>query len=481
VTPRSTGKTLISVAWPGLLTYALLYGFVVVTGGRFVAISRDYAMSSLDRNILEADYFGTLLNAHIQPPLLNAVFGLTDRLAPPWSLTAIYAVLGALMVAGVATTLRLSGVKPAVCRAAGVLTGLLPTTLLYSFFPNTTVPVSFFAVLTLLGLAAIRKTVAWGTLLSALGVLGLFWTRSSFTWLFVIVWLGLLAIFVFREPKRQSRVAAFVVLGVSVGLVVATQGHYVMRFGIPTLSSWAGENLVNALRSSGLPEEHRGELAGTDPCREQLLSLGPFQPAASYTECVAARSPLITGHPILDQEYNGDPTYTLNYNYGARLSLARIWSGLAWDVISSDPFTLWRVAWGSQGQTGSVAIFFSRGEDHYEVFDDIRARAPVVWNSLGALSALAPGLGWLILATVWIVAIVPNFRRTMALNRVFWAGSALLISHAAVSIVGEYGENNRFRAEFDGVLIILATLGLVGLAQVLRSRHRTNTVSQGRR
>ena len=59
------------------------------------------------------------------------------------------------------------------------------------------------------------------------------------------------------------------------------------------------------------------------------------------------------------------------------------------------------------------------------------------------------------------------------LPREFWFALVLLLLHAVPSIIGDYGENQRFRAELDPVLVVAMVLGLGALITVRRAPRST--------
>jgi hypothetical protein len=68
----------------------------------------------------------------------------------------------------------------------------------------------------------------------------------------------------------------------------------------------------------------------------------------------------------------------------------------------------------------------------------------------------------------WLSALVV---RTSPLRGMwaYWCGSGLLVFHAMVSTFLEYGENMRFRAELDPVLLMLATVSMFSIIAAVRS------------
>ncbi len=71
---------------PGLLIWLALYIAIIRNGGRFLYEERFSIMQSLDPNSLADQFWPSILALHIQPPLLNAMYGVTDGPEAPRNL-----------------------------------------------------------------------------------------------------------------------------------------------------------------------------------------------------------------------------------------------------------------------------------------------------------------------------------------------------------------------------------------------------------
>lgn len=452
-------------ALPGVIAFLALYVATLGSGGFFAYTGRICAQQTLDATVLDADYWGSLLNLHIQPPLMNAIYGITDQVTghSEGALQIVMLIAAVVMVLVVPLTVHLAGAPHWLASATGLLVGILPTTVLYSLWPGSTILVSCFGMLALFGLALTRRHMVAGVLVSAIGMFGLFFVRASFVWVLALAWLAILVWIAMREAKGRTRTLSIMAVAV-VGLgVLGTQAHYFTRFGLVTLSSFSGENMVNALRHGNLDPAETTRLVEQSTCYAQLLEVGPFQTAISYPDCLLLVDSPLLGHPVLDVEDKLDTTCSPNLNYGWRLSLAPVWTKLATQAIKDDPSSVWRIVAGHDGQPGSLAVFLSKGEDYYDVFAVHRAAMPQVWEPLSALSGVVPSLAWLFVIGSILGGVIGRLLGRRWPVREFWLGVVLLLMHAVPSLVGDFGENHRFRAEFDSVLVTVAVLGIWSL------------------
>lgn len=451
---------------PGLAVLVGVYLVAVLRGGRFLFEERFNIMQALDQPAVAADTWGSLLDLHAQPPLMNALYALTD--ATPERLGWVLLVAALATTAMVVDTVRVARGRAVGC-VAGLLYALLPATVLYALFPYSTTMTALFAMVTLWGVARIRTWPASGVAISAVGVLGLFLVRASFVWLLAIGWLVVLGVVLARArvPRLRAVLAGSALLVAAVGVGVV-QVHYSTAFGIPTLSSWSAENVSNALVKGGLTEEGRALLAAQDPCFAELLATGAWGPVEAYPSCVGPDDDYPRGAAVLDQPLKTPPASAVNFNAGARLALAEDWNAFVRSALADDPGALIRVALGTETSPGSLSIFLSRADVYYQTLDLQKAGTPWFWNLLGLWSAAFPFLAWTIVLAAAVRAAIQRASRAW-LPASFWFALALLVLHAVPSVFGDLGENNRFRAEFDPVLLTAAVIGLGALVRPRRT------------
>ncbi len=474
---RTSGRDAGRAAWqrtwpflPGAAIVLAVYAITVARGGRFLFEERFLVMQALDPRSLGNDPIPSLLSLHTQPPLMNALYALTDS-APErlgWIMLAAAVVTTLLVV----DTVRASGRGDRWAAAAGALYALLPATVLYALFPYSTTVTALFAIVTVWGVARIRTWHGVGVAISAAGMGGLFLTRASFTWWVALGWLIALAVLAIRQRghavARALAIGMLVVVGAG---VVAVQAHYWAAFRVPTLSSWSGENLSNALIEVGLSDEAKASLSSQDPCFAQLIAAGAWAPTDVYGPCLDPAEEVRAGTPALDLVERPAPSMGINYNAGARLRLSDDWARFARAAVVTEPTALVRVAVGNAELEGSLARFLGRSDVYFETLDIQKASTPWLWNLLALWSAAFPVLAWLVVVAAAVRGLVQRRSRAW-LPREFWFALALLLVHAVPSIIGDYGENQRFRAELDPVLVVAMVLGLGALVTVRRTSGR---------
>lgn len=463
------------IAWPflpGAVVVLLVYAVTVWRGGRFLFEERFLVMQALDPRSLGNDPIPSLLSLHTQPPLMNGLYALTDA-APErlgWIMLAAALVTTLLVV----DTVRVSGRGDRWAAVAGALYALLPATVLYALFPYSTTVTALFAIVTVWGVARIRSWHGVGAAISAAGMAGLFLTRASFTWWVAIGWLIVLAVLVRRGKGHAGARSLAIVTLVLVGAgVVAVQAHYWAAFRVPTLSSWSGENLSNALIEVGLSDEAKASLSSQDPCFAQLIAARAWGPTDLYGPCIDPAEEVKSGTPVLELAERPSPSLGINYNSGARLRLADDWARFARAAVVTEPAALVRVAVGTAELEGSLARFLGRSDVYFETLDIQKASTPWLWNLLALWSAAFPVLAWLVVVAAAVRGLIQPTSRTW-LPREFWFALALLLVHAVPSIIGDYGENQRFRAELDPVLVVAFVVGLGALVTVRRTTDRAS-------
>jgi hypothetical protein len=474
----TAGRDAVRAAWratwpflPGIAIVLAVYAITVSRGGRFLFEERFLVMQALDPRSLGNDPLPSLLSLHTQPPLMNGLYALTDS-APErlgWIMLAS-AVTTTLLVVD---TVRASGRGDSWATVAGALYALLPATVLYALFPYSTTVTALFAMVTVWGVARVRTWHGFGVAISAAGMGGLFLTRASFTWWVALGWLVGLTVLAVRQRGHAAARALAIGMLVLVGAgVVAVQAHYWAAFRVPTLSSWSGENLSNALIEVGLSDDAKAALSSQDPCFAQLIAAGAWAPTEVYGPCLDPADEVKAGTPALDLVERPAPSMGINYNAGSRLRLSDDWARFARAAVAAEPTALVRVAVGNAEFEGSLARFLGRSDVYFETLDIQKASTPWLWNLLALWSAAFPVLAWLVVSAAAVRGLVQRTSRAW-LPREFWFALVLLLMHAVPSVIGDYGENQRFRAELDPVLIVAMVLGLGALVTVRRTSSRS--------
>ena len=426
----------------------------------------DLLWQSLGSRILAADPLGSLRVLHIQPPLVNALFAVDLAITPSTHIFLLLVNLGAMVtsIALLVDSLVRIGVPLVVSGTTGVLLALLPGTVAYSLWVYNVTITGLLAIAAVWGVAFARSRPVPGITVSAGAALGLVLTRSTFAVPVLIAWVLALVWLAWRSHAR----AALLSLGVVLLLGVAMQAHYLSNFGLVTMSSWGGQNVLNAARTSGVlavTPAARDAIA-SDRCSEAALlafeenRLNLWDPGGllALPECEDVVIPEPRSTVAWDEQFKpGSQELNLNWRYG--LAASDVWEGIAVDVLRGDPLQLVRMAVAPPAgiQASGVARYLSRSEDYPWVMQAAEALPLAPVGSVYS-SVFAP-VAWFVVILGWIGAAASR-RWRQGTHPAFWFGSGLLIFHISASTLLEYAEAMRFRAEVDPVLMFV-TVGCV--------------------
>lgn len=447
------------VSFPGVAIFTILYLVAVFTGAKFQWYwAQDGGIHSAGVDYLLAQPIQSILWTHIQPPLLNMIyliaFQFGDYASPLTQLFYLLAVTST--VALIPITIRLTGVSRSMSMISGIIFAVLPATTLYSLWPYSTSLVSFFAVCSIFGVSLMGRSPRVGIFISFSAMFFLFLTRPTFNWVFVLAWVIALSIYGFKRRLVSVRFISITALGL-LALTFLVQGHYLISFGSPTLSTWASENLSRSIVFKGLTEEGRQTLSRRDPCFSDLINSGVWKPPSAYPNCLdetktVNNNVLVWDQPDLTKRKN-------NLNYGGRLPLSDRWAALDLAALRLDPLSVPRFVFGSDFASGTIWIYLSPPEDHpypQRNFSEL----PALWTPLRYVSLVLPVIAWFIIVLSVISLSIRKFRpSSLPALGTFFFGVSMLLAHGTLSILGDYGENMRFRGELDGVLIIVAASG----------------------
>ena len=460
---------LVRQALPGVIVALVLWliTFIRWDAPAFATAEMDALWQSAGIGHLTADPWGTLGVLHIQPPGMNALFAVDLWLTP----TSHAFILGVNLVALLGTvvlivdTLRRWGAARVVTTTGGIAYALLPSTVIYSQWVYSVSAIAFLSMAALWGLAVMKQRPNLGAIVSASSLVLAALIRPSYAVPFVLVWLIGLGVLLWRRHgmPRWSGALGLVAMG---ALLLGMQAHYLASFGLPTMSSWTGENLAKALQTSGslrVSEAARAEIAES-PCRSEMLAayeVGDLNrwdpdafrglPACSTLPMLESRGVAAWDSPLKAGTSEG------NFVYSDRLVASREWTQMMTTIVRHDPMQLVRMAITTDyGPSGSgLGLYLSPAED-YPFVKDIRDAHPLA-VPLGLWSLLFPALAW---SLVIFGAALALFGRNRGLRGsvVFWAGVFLVTYHLAVNVLFEYSENMRYRAEIDAVLLTTAAI-----------------------
>jgi hypothetical protein len=466
-------------ALAGIAVFLGMYAVIVwFQGAAFGYSIRFEAMHAIESHALAEDFWGSLLNAHANPPLINVLYGLTDRLgsSAPVAGQFLYAALTLATIWLLCDALQRSGITWKFAAGAGVLYALLPGTFLWQMWFFTTTPIAFFAMLTVWGvtLCVTSQRRMLGAVAATVGLLGLFLIRATFTWFLVLLAMGFIVV-VLRRGTQPSQVRAPVATVLVGGIIVLlVQGHYLLRFDQWTLSSWSGANITNGLVLKGLTVPQEEALAAENDCWQAHVTLGGFADPSLYTACPRQTFSGEDSLPrVLAASQRTAPDIGPNYYDINRWALSKAGTDFALTALSRHPEALLRLALGSNGVDGSLGLFLGPSEREPTgelAFGWITMDSSWPWELQGVWSRFFPPVAWLLIIASGVRWLVVRPRRTVPPQVLFAVG--MLVLHAVPSVLGEYGENQRFRSEMDAVLMFATTIALVSFVKV-RKRVRS--------
>ncbi|HZL18422.1 MAG TPA: hypothetical protein VFG23_11825 [Polyangia bacterium] len=436
----------------------------------------------LDPMLLRTRMAQSLLYLHGQPPLYNLLTGIALKLVPSRPdlvLTPIFAACG--LYSAICLYVIMIRLRLPVPMAAAIASAIVasPPFILYEswyFYPHLNVTWLLGAIA---WLAQSRGRPGREMAIAAAHFAGLSLTRSLFHPLFFgLVVLVILA--VAARGSRRSIVGCFLIPGL---LLVAWCAKNEILFGFFGTSSWASRNLSHTVetlvgRGRVQVEERRGQLtpaAGRDP----------FEDGDSNVVVFGLR-PHSTGIPVLDNVHKQSNSFhSVSYNHWTYPASAQFYARNAQHLILAYPATYLKQLFKT-----SLPIFFQPvdGNGFFQANRQfIPAQAQMADDLEGSTAArwiLAIGL--LLAATIGI-----NSRWTARAERVVFAVAFLTMAWVfAVGLVGELGENYRFRYNVLWLSWAIASVGYAGsirhvgwliddVRQALSERRRSLSPSIG--
>lgn len=466
-------------AVPGVGVFAVLWGvvFARIDFAALTAKTIDEQWQSLGSLFLRSDPIGSLKVLHIQPPGLNALYALDLAVTPDRHLIVglVLFMSGAGTILLLVDALRRSGLTESWAAGAGVLYALLPATVIYALWGYVVTGVAFLAMAAVWGVAVMRTRPQLGGTASAFAMLGLVLVRPSFVWVLLVVWCAALMAILMRTAK--PKVGGLSGIGAALLIGLLAQLHYFLAFGLPTMSSWSGENIAKALLVSHslVVSPDAREQIDADPCMSQMLAayeVGQLNrwddvafralPACSVLAPLADKGVSAWDEPMKDGERLG------NFNYSDRLVASRKWTEMMAIIVRQDPLQLGRMALTTEyGPTASGLGLYLSPPENYPFVTEIRDALPTA-TVMGVLSLVFAPVLLVSTLVAWATAIrFPN--SPLRRDRAYWFASGLLVFHVLGNVLLEYSENMRYQAEIDPVLLFV---GLVGLASILGSKNK---------
>lgn len=428
----------------------------------------------IDPELLKHDFFESVWNLHIQPPLTNVFLGVMLNLFPhDFSTTThlVFMLLGLAQAVTIYLLLWRLGVNRALSTTVAVLFSVLPLSLMYENYLFYE-----YAVMVLVTVAALslqifvsRPTFWRGFAFFAL-IGTLIYLRSMFQLAYLLILIAFFLLLI-KDHRRLILKSALVPL---LAVVLLYTKNAVM-FGFFGSTSWLGSSLAKVTVAE-LPTEKRLELVRQGKLH-RIETIGVFNQLHEYYRYI--KRPAKTGIEVLDTEYKTTGGGR-NMNNLAYVELSRLQFSDGLTSLREEPIHYIRY------RKASFQDYFTPSTD-YDFLSASNLRAIQEWDeivdtvlygqpkqgSTGVLIAF-----WYLLAFIYgLVVLVGVIRRRLAqpfdLAVLFIWFTALYVT--VVSIALEVGENQRDRIVSEPLVLVLLTLAGTSVVRKLRTRRSSMT------
>ena len=475
---RGTGEPAVAAA-----LWAAVYAAVSVTGERLSTTVLEVQWQLLPLDVLRAHPFRSVWHLHTQPPLWNLLVGCIDRWSPlslAVSMQLVLVASGCVLAACIAWILRALGLARTPVLVLTAIATLNGSVLFAALRPQYELPVAaMLAGLVVLAMRAPGARSGRVLVLASVVVTALVLTRSLYHPVVIPIVLGIVWWLHAGHVRRRD-----VIVAVAIPLVLV--GGWAVKnevlFDRPTLASWTGMNLLRSV-APALEEDDVDELR-----RSGAIDLpdGTFLPLADYRGVVPPCTPAhddpaltVESRPVVTTEDDLAPVEEItNFNHEcflpvydaarddavamarahpSRWLLARVWSLNNWFELPKPPTSSPLSTMISKLTT--VALL---GVAH----PGLPSSWPPFWVNHWTWTLTIP-----LASVVLLVAAVRRGRRRRApIDGGFVLAGFLLAWTFAAGIAFELGEQARFRAPTDP--LVLAFAGALALQWVHRRRQR---------
>lgn len=453
--------------WVLLVGPAVFMGVwaAALTSGLRLDFARDRMMQFVGVDELgSVTFLEAWRSIHIQPPGFNMLLKFSDSLGPDgsmfWMLILLGITLVALWMVGDIVWQLTSARGWVIC--AGLVAALAPGTLYYSLWVFYTQVVAFLLVLMAWGLVAglVRKSV--GAFITAcLGVVPLFLIRSTYVWVIAVAWIFVVVLLGRRSlGSERTNQSWFLSVAGIVGIlaVLSVQAVSWTTFGNVSQSSWGYENTAKALMTQ-MTEEDLAAAAQGDLCLAEVVEVGVFKPIEEYPDCALSARPedVTAGNTILDSTtwMNG---FT-NLNNIQRLALADQWRTFTFNALRDDPMSLARIPFPNfeTQERGTIARFLWPSSWYGLIDGNVSAggMASSVWILLFSWIPAVALIG--VVLGLWYVRF--RWRSGDPRRLAYRLVAACVVGISVMYLFLETGENERFRAEIDWLIIAVGVVG----------------------
>jgi hypothetical protein len=424
-------------------------------GLQFDASPVGYFAQLLEPDLLRDRLAPSLFHLHAQPPLYNLIAGIALKASshrPEVVLGPLYAAVG--LYAGLCLYALLCRLRVPVWLASALACAVVsaPAFVLYEhwfFYPHLNVA-------WLLGAAAwLAKSggrPCAAMVVAGLHLAGLALTRSLFHPLFFL--LAAIVVVALATPGTRARVA--VCLAVPGLLIALWCAKNQLLFGFFGTSSWASRNISKNVTSLLGPtlvetEVRRGALSPAG-------SLGPFAPGDRTAAAFGLRPPASGDPALLRSDKRSSPVNPINYNHWSYPATARSYTRDAYHLVSAYPVTFFR----GLAHKNVPAFLGPVDGDGFVAVN--RKAIPAFADAFDAFDTSSRTRWFLAVGVILSLLRLPSVSRAERLAIAF--GFVAMTWVTVIGVVGEYGENYRFRYK---VLWLAWALAVAGYAATLGS------------
>jgi hypothetical protein len=467
-----------------------------LTGGGFSTAMLNASYQLLDIRALRAHPIQSAVLLHIQPPLFNLFVGSVLRwsfLPRALSFQLIYLGCGITIVCALYLLLVGLGFRRAAAIAGVSVVAVSPLVMSYENTVTYEYPTAMLIVLS--ALAALRlaqhkqlRILVGLTILLTIVVL----TRA----LFHPIWLiAVLVTTVAISLPRRLWLKASLVLLIPALFVGGTFAKNQVLFGDATLSSWFGMNLGRGVLSP-MPRSDLMDLIRQHRVTQSAL-VPPLSPYAAYRPAYGTCHSSFSEPVLTDESTTSGRT---NFNAQCFLPVYADAQQNALTAALAYPGTYLRDRVGPFAQHFSLPPLNGQapGINHFgenpvlhglaAAYSSALLQVPLTVHLPGATFPLLGATVYpvsisivLLIATLLIIgrgivsAIAVILRRARTPANVTWIFLGLTVAYLTViSIATEYGENQRFRAMIDPLLLAIVVTELVAVGiRGVSSRRRT--------
>lgn len=406
----------------------------------FYGWSSEDLMQTISLEDLKSHPLISIMNDHIQPPLLDilraVIAGFFSHTSLPLLLhnvdsvifmlwTGIYGLMGALVF------IWLRDKLPSALAVGFAVAFLLhPATLLYVSIPDTTFLTTFLIFLAVYQLWRFTQNPEGPILPFTFTVVLLFFTRSIFQWpALVLFGVSLLLLGI---PKRNLIIYLITVLL----CVIPYLGKQYSKFGILSTSSFTGINLMNSIGHNLMVEYWKYDLSAS-------------------THAISGN-----GKPVVltrEKKFTGTP----NFNHYGYLQLNKQLMDRYSEKLSG-----MSMAELNANYLENFRIYMSPSSS----FDDTVVTEALPWKSLYDTLFSSYMLAGLV-ASVTLFSLLNSSLHEMRQNLALTLPVLFIFF---VSVLCEKGDNMRFKYFIEPILFVFIVRGLYGLVQRIRSHLVTS-------